>query len=69
MINYIFLKALAMENSNMQQYLQHFQKINLYWKLKMCKFSLEASLQKSMQNFIVNIVQSVFFCLRLSKEV
>ena len=61
MINYIFLKALAMENSNMQQYLQHFQKLNLYWKLKMCKFSLEASLQ--------NIVQSVFFCLRLSKEV
>ena len=53
MINYIFLKALAMENSNMQQYLQHFQKLNLYWKLKMCKFSLEASLQ--------NIVQSVFF--------
>ena len=40
---YIFEKPL---NSNMQKYLQYFQKLNfIQGKLKMCKFSSKASVQ------------------------
>ena len=34
----------------------------------MCKFSFQASVQKSMQNFFVKFVQSASSCLRLSKK-
>ena len=37
-------------------------------KLKMCKFPLNASMQKSMQNFFAKVVQSACFWYRLSKE-
>ena len=38
-------------------------------KLKMWKFPLMASVQKSVQNFFAKIVQSGCFCYRLSKYV
>ena len=37
-------------------------------KLKMCKFPLNASMQKSMQNFFAKVVESACFSYRLSKE-
>ena len=47
MRNYTFLKSPA--KSNMQKYLQNLK--------KMCKFSLQASVQKSMENFFAKTVQ------------
>ena len=37
-------------------------------KMNMCKFPFKASMQNSVQNIFAKIVQSAFFCYRLSKE-
>ena len=37
-------------------------------KLKMCKIPVKASVQNSLKNFFVKIVQSGFFCYGLSEE-
>ena len=63
MINYTFFKSPATVNSNVQKYLQNFQKLNLY-----CKFPLNTSVHKSMPNFFAKIVQSAYFFVRLFKE-
>ena len=59
MRNYTFLKSPA--KSNMQKYLQNLK--------KMCKFSLQASVQKSMENFFAKTVQFLlhFFSLAYLK--
>ena len=57
--------------SNMQKYLQHFFKINFYSRKienVLILFELKGSVQKTMQNFFAKIVQSTFFCSRLSLE-
>ena len=36
--------------------------------LKLCKFPLKESVQKSVQNFFAKILQSACFCYRLSKR-
>jgi len=47
----------------MQKYLQNFQKLNVYSrKLKMCKSSLQAAVQKNYGKFA--IVQSSFFLFK-----
>ena len=69
MINYTFFKSPATVNSNVQKYLQNFQKLNLYSrKTENVQISLNASVHKSMPNFFAKIVQSAYFFVRLFKE-
>ena len=53
----------------MQKYLQNFQKLNVFSrKTENLQISFEASVAKSMQNYLAKFAQSASFCLRLSKE-
>ena len=65
-ILHIFEKPLT------QQIQKHLQNSKTYMcnqeKLKMCKFPVKASVQKSVQNFFAKSVQSVCFCYRLPKR-
>ena len=69
MINYTSLKSPCRENFKYEKIFAKFQKLNFYsQKTENVQTSLKVSVQKTGQNFFTKVMQSTFFCSRLSKE-